>query len=138
MTMATEIELQGHTYQIGRLAAMDQFHVARRLAPVIASMGLTVAALAAAGKAVKDDTSIMSILGPVADVVARMSDEDTSMIIHKCLSVVKRLQSDNRYAPIQQGDLLRFNDIEMPTMLRLTVEVVKENLGGFFPQLPAA
>ncbi|WP_175777636.1 phage tail assembly chaperone [Burkholderia anthina] len=36
--MATEIELSGKRYQIGKLNAMQQFHVSRRIAPIIPSM----------------------------------------------------------------------------------------------------
>ncbi|WP_186211637.1 phage tail assembly chaperone [Burkholderia gladioli] len=36
--MATEIELGGQRYQIGRMSAMQQFHVSRRIAPLIPPM----------------------------------------------------------------------------------------------------
>ncbi|SAK20109.1 putative bacteriophage protein [Burkholderia multivorans] len=36
--MATEIELNGTRYAIGKLSAMQQFHVSRRIAPIIPSM----------------------------------------------------------------------------------------------------
>ncbi|KVP48393.1 phage tail assembly chaperone [Burkholderia ubonensis] len=36
--MATEIELNGVRYAIGKLSAMQQFHVSRRIAPIIPPM----------------------------------------------------------------------------------------------------
>ncbi|KVE41706.1 phage tail assembly chaperone [Burkholderia sp. BDU5] len=36
--MATEIELNGGRYAIGKLSAMQQFHVSRRIAPIIPPM----------------------------------------------------------------------------------------------------
>ncbi|PRG36813.1 phage tail assembly chaperone [Burkholderia multivorans] len=36
--MATEIELNGTRYAIGKLSAMQQFHVSRRIAPIIPPM----------------------------------------------------------------------------------------------------
>lgn len=36
--MATEIELNGARYAIGKLSAMQQFHVSRRIAPIIPPM----------------------------------------------------------------------------------------------------
>ncbi len=61
-----------------------------------------------------------------------MSDEDTNYIIFSCLGVVGRAQSDGRFAPVVAGDRFMFQDLHMVLMVRLVVEVIKENYSGFF------
>ena len=128
----TTIDLAASNYSIGRMDALTQFHVARRLAPVIAVLGESVAKLADSPETKSQEAWVASVFGPVMDIVAKMGDEESNYIIHACLAVVGRQQEGGKYAPIQRNKLLMFNDIEMPVMFRLVVEVIKENLGGFF------
>lgn len=123
----TDLPLDGHVYRIGRMDALTQFHVARRLGPVIASL--------AEGGA---DFSILDVMAGATQVIAKMSDEDVNYIINRCLLVVARVVEGSRPAPVMRGNQFMFNDITMPQMVRLAVEVIKENLGPFFPGLLAA
>ena len=132
----TDITVGDHLYRVGRLSALTQLHVTRRLAPVIAALGVSVSELAQHGKSMSQDDALFGMLGPVAEVAAKMADDDVNYIINNCLAVVTRAQADGRYAPVMRGTQLMFQDIEMPTMMRLAVEVLKENLLPFFQGLP--
>ena len=80
--------------------------------------------------------SFMPILAPISEVVGSMSDEDANYIIFSCLSVVKRQSDTGGFSPVVAGNnQLMFQDIDMITMLRLSVEVIRENLRGFFTGL---
>jgi hypothetical protein len=128
----TEIEIGGQQYRIGKMDAMRQFHVARRLAPVLASLGISATEL--------DGIDLFSVLGPVSEVLAKMPNEDVEYVIGSCLSVVHRREGEKWaqvQSPLPQARLM-YADIDMPVMVRLAVEVVKDNLGGFFADLPAA
>lgn len=133
--MQTMIKVKGHNYRIGKLNALSQFHISRRLAPVMAAMGITMSMLR--GKEGKQPTfdDFAPVLGPVTEMVSRMSDTDSNYIIFTCLATVTREQSDGRYSPICQGQSLMFDDIDMVAMLRLVFEVVRENLAGFLQEL---
>lgn len=127
-----EVTIGEEVYQIGKLPAMTQFHVVRRIGPVLAQMGVSVTEMAAAGKSLRADADLLSIMGTVSDVVARMSNEDVEYVIYSCLAVVRRRQGE-RFMPVMTGKSFQFQDIDMQKMMHLTVEVLKENLGGFFP-----
>lgn len=129
------LPVNGQTYMIGKLNALTQFHVSRRLAPLLAQMGVSLHSLRAGLNADLED--FLPVLGPVTDMLARMSDDDANYIIFTCLSAVTR-QSGERWAAITAGQSLMFDDIDMPTMLRLVVEVVKDNMGAFMRELPDA
>lgn len=128
-----DITVGDQVYRIGKLPAMTQFHVVRRIGPVLASMGVSITEMAASGKSLRNDGDLLSIMGTVSDVVAKMSNEDVEYVIYSCLEVVKRQQGE-RFMPVTTGRTnFQFQDIDMALMLRLTVETLKENLGNFFP-----
>lgn len=133
----TEVTIGQTAYRIGKLDAIKQFHLARRLAPIQLAMGMSAKDLAGLGKDA-DELSIMAaIMGPIADQVAKMSDDEVNYILRMCLGVVSR-QGGEKWAKVMVGNDLMFDDIEMPHLMRLTIAVVQENLGGFFAGLPGA
>lgn len=131
-----EVQIEPHVYQIGKLPAMTQFHVVRRIGPVLATMGVSITEVVQSGKSLRDNADLLSVMGTASEVVARMSNDDVEYVIHSCLAVVKRRQGE-RWMAVQTGKQFQFQDMDMQLMLRLTIEVLKENLAGFFPQAPA-
>lgn len=140
-----QIELDGATYSIGTLSAMHQFHVARRIAPVQMALGISFSELAkavspttaeAGGDSVSEE-QFASAMKPVFDIVAKMPDEEVNYVIRHCLAVVRRKDGE-RWAQVQNGEQLMYQDIKMPTMMRLVMEVIKANMGDFFGPLLGA
>jgi hypothetical protein len=126
------IELKGTTYVIGKLDAMKQFHVTRRLAPLLAAAGESASQV----KDLEVDGIFMRMAMAVTTGLASMKDEDAEFIIGTCCDAVQRQVGDKRIA-IRAGGRF-FDDIDMMTMMRLTSEVVQENCGDFFAQLIGA
>lgn len=134
---ASTIEIKGSVYRMGKLNALAQFHVTRRLGPILATMGISLSKLEAGAKGMSWD-DFLPILEPITDVMAKMSNQDVDYVIITCLSVVSRQQGEGKFSPIMTGTNLLFEDIDMPVMLRLVVAVLQENLGGFLPGLSDA
>jgi hypothetical protein len=123
--MSDTVEVGGQTYRIGRIDARKQFHVARRLAPLLAGLGEA---------SFKDDGDGMAkFLGPLTEALSHMSDEDVDYVLDVCLSVCQRVQANGQGAPIMSRGGMMFNDIDMGQMVQLTVKVIQENMSGFFP-----
>lgn len=148
---APHIDINGHKYSIGVLDAFKQFHVARRIAPILSSMTAsfqaileadtkltTAPAAPEAGETPEpppaDLSGLASVMQAVAEVVARMPEEDVDYVLRACLAVAKR-QDGERWARVMNGTTLMYQDIDMAVMMRITVATVKENLGSFFPML---
>lgn len=158
-----EVTIGEHTYRTGKLDATKQFHVARRLAPVIFSLGKSISEVkelagltkraeevaeavaqvdvaaateAKAKEIAKDESSLGSLVQafkPMADVIAKMSDEEVDYITGACLGVCER-QQPGGWAKVRHiNGRMMFEDMDMPTMLQLTITVIKENIGNFFP-----
>jgi len=128
-----ELEINNQKYRIGKLNALQQFHITRRLMPALAAVGLSYASLKDAANG-GGTGSIMEAVEKASEVLAKMSDEDSNYVIFTCLGAVTRL-SGSGYAKISQGQALAFEDIDMMAMIRLVVEVVRLNLQGFFAGL---
>ena len=114
-----DFEVGGQQYRLTKLDTFKQLHVSRRLVPVMTGDGATFEISVALG-------------------IARMPDADCDYILHECLSVVKRQQGD-KWAPVYEphSRSLMFTDIDLGVMLKITTEVVKDNLAGFFSEAVA-
>jgi hypothetical protein len=120
-------EFAGHKYIIGDLNAFEQLHVGRRLSQTLVGI---VTALAA-GISTLDDVLGLGA-GPLAEAFGEMSDSNVDFVVNKCLGVCKRKQ-DNGYAKVFTNGVLMFEDIKLDTLMGLTVVVLQENMGSFFP-----
>jgi len=129
----------GKKYQIGRLNAMQQFHVSRRIAPLLATMGISFATILQ--HRTIDVEQLIPVLGPVSHVLSTMSDEQTDYIFATCLSVVKRAEKGpggkDMWAPVSAGALVQYDDINMAQMIAIVVAVLQVNLEDFFKELLA-
>lgn len=123
------IKIGDYQYTIERLDARKQFHIVRRLAPILAALGEVTL------KTLSEDKKLTfaMVAGPIAMELSRMSNEDTDYILTACLSVCFRL-INGQPAPVQapRTDQLMFPDIDMPTMMKLTIAVIEENMTDFF------
>lgn len=148
-----EITLNGVRYSSVRLDAFKQFHIARRLAPVVLSLGMGAALMMKFKEAnasatpkskeaeAQDDLAALAMAGkPIADVLAAMSDTDSECVLKLCLGVVSREQSGGAgWAPLMNSaGTLQFNDLGLIQMVQLAHAVVLENLGNFMPAPPIA
>lgn len=132
-----EIELSGNRYSIGRLNAKQQFHLSRRIAPVIPPLIPVYLRLAQGGNPLMDDpASLGEMLQPFTDGLAAMKDEDADYIMGVCLGVVQR-QQNGSWANVwsaSQG-VCMFQDMDLGVILPLIVRVITQNLGPFMQGL---
>lgn len=126
----SELEVLGAFYKVGKMNALTQLHVGRRLLPALVAVGIKAEDL---GK--RDSVGLVDFMEPAVRLMGSMSDEDVNYVLFRCLAAVTR-KSGERYAPVVNGERLMFEDIDMPSMVRLCAAVLQENLGGFFALLP--
>jgi len=123
-----ELELDGHTYRVGKLDARAQFHTVRRLAPVLGELA----------PALQGGKGGLDALPPIATAVAKLSDADADYCIFGLLKVVSRKQPNGLgWGPVSTENLLMYDDIGMTQMLKLAWEALTFNMSGFFAALPS-
>lgn len=127
--MPTEVELGEHKYRTGRLDAFKQFHLFRKLMPVLSGMGATFTE----GGFDNDNNAVFwGALGPASQAIADMSVQDSEYILKTCLQVCS-MWNGSAWVRITNanGDLM-FDNIDMMEMMQLCFEVMKDNLSSFF------
>lgn len=124
-----DFQINGQTYRTSRLPVFTQFHIARRLAPVMAALAK---AAADTGGALTPD----AVLEPMAEALASMKDADVDYVLNACLSVTSRLNNSTAYSPVKVGNAIMFDDIGLPEMMQIAMQVVQDNLGNFLTAPP--
>lgn len=130
-----EFEVGGKQYSADRLDAMKQFHIVRKLGPIIAG-------LLPAGVAMKDMQAFLekdagSVLPSIADALSRIKDEDADFVIYGLLSVVKQQQPNGLgWAPVCVNNQMMFQNIQMPDMLKIAFKAGQHNFRDFLAALP--
>jgi hypothetical protein len=128
-----EVEIGGNRYRTGKLDAFKQFHLFRKLMPVLSGMGETFSDMpdTNSGEIALND-KFWSAMGPVANAVAEMSQQDSEFILKTCLQACSMWNGASWVRITAANGELMFEEIDMMGMLQLTFEVIKDNLGSFF------
>lgn len=132
--MSEEFTSFGNEYRVMRMKAKQQWNCARRLAPLLAKSGNLIAA-------VQQDPSgtggidFFAAFQPFAEALSELSDEASDYVIDTCLGHAQR-KAANGYRPVVMNGTMMWDDIEMPEMLEITFNVLRENLGNFLQGLP--
>lgn len=131
-----------HTYRFNKLDARQQFHLLRKLSPVLIRLEKLPGLLALArdvNMQPEDRAGLfMAAMAPAVEALATLPDHEVDQIINLALRSVQRLEADNRGAPVvADSGLLMYQDITMQHMLELTWHAVQENLGNFFDLVAA-
>lgn len=123
-----EFEAEGRTYKVNKIDARSQFHIVRRLAPVLGQVA----------PAVQSGKGGMDVLPALADAIAKLSDDDADYVLFGLLKVVSRKQDQGLgWGPVATGTSIMYDDITMPIMLKLAWEAMSFNMSGFFAALPS-
>jgi len=124
-----EFELSEKRYSVGKLDARTQFHIVRRLAPVLSELA----------PALKNKGNDLEALVPLTGAIAKLTDEDADYCLFGLLKVVYRFQGQGLgTGPVCTGNSLMYDDIDMSVMLQLAWKSLSYNMSGFFVGLPSA
>jgi len=136
--MGVELSLGGAEYSIGKMSAMKQLHVSRRVAPLIPKLIPIFMRMRDSKVSLGEDLGALSdILQPLAESLAEMDDADAEYVISACMAVVQRkTQYGWTSAWNEQTRSPMFeNDMGLDVLLPLTVRCIVTNLGPFIQGL---
>lgn len=122
-----EFSIGEHVYRAGRLDAMSQVHIVRRLAPILTTL-----------KSVAESGMDEEGLQKAADALGEISDEKLDYITAKCLAKVQRKRpGDTGWTAVWNSSARRpqFEDIGGFEILFITSKVVMAEIGPFFDGL---
>jgi hypothetical protein len=141
----TEFEIDGKSFRISKLSAIQQFHLQRKIAPLIPPLipvflRVSRSLAAAADKekrknvVIEDMGSIAELAQPFADGLAGMKDADAEYVFSTALSAVQFKSTEKDWAPVWSvsAKAPMFQDfMDMAMMIRLIVRVIMDSLGPF-------
>lgn len=121
----SEFKVGEHTYRTRQLDGRRQFHIARRLLPVVMSGGGS-----------EDGAQAFNMMA----ALSAMPDADADFVINSCLAVVDRQDagSQNWFPILTPEGVFKFADIQysMAAIIQLIIPVFQENAQGFLSSLP--
>lgn len=132
-----EFEINGIKYRISKLDAFKQFHVTRKIAPIVPTL-IPIFVRISANKNISDDIGALSeLLGPFADGIANMSDEASEYVIATCLGACQRNTGANNWAAVwnKQAGQCMFDDMDLGAIMQVVLKVVQDSLGPFIQGL---
>lgn len=126
--MAT-FKVNNTEYSSRKMDAFKQFHVARRLGPIFSTIAQ---AFKTANLDFKGDVfDAIEIFEPFCGALAELKDADAEYVLNACLSVCQR-NNNSVWSEVMVGGHLMFSDIDMPSMLQITWNVLQDNFSSFF------
>lgn len=128
-----EIELNGNTYRLRKLDAFGQFHVSRKIAPIIPTLIPMFLKISRSGVSL-DMEEFGELFQPFADGIASMPDEAAEYIMSTCLGAVQR-QTSGAWANVWSSAGCMFDDMDLSVLMQLCFRVIKESLGPFMDGL---
>jgi hypothetical protein len=137
-SQSTEFELDGHLYRIAKLSAFDQFHLSRKIAPLIPPLIPVFMELSKNGVS-GDLTKLPALLQPFADGLASMNDTMAEAVLNTCLSALTRKTDvGDNYVRVWHKDkkVFMFEDLNsMEATIPLVMRVIQDSLGPFIQGL---
>lgn len=138
-----QFTIEGQEYLSGKLNVMQQFHVSRKLMPVLgsaASIARSMAPKAIGADGEPDEqaseVALVAAIPMIAEAIAKLTDADCDFVIFTCMSVVQRkVQQSGSWAAVTSQSARRFmyDDITLPAMMQIVWHVLQENIGNFLP-----
>lgn len=141
--MNRDFEAGGKKFKLNKINAFDQFHIVRRLAPVLGELLPFLGKVKGMSQEQIDDpTFLEKHLGdfsPVLSGLAKLSDEDSNRVLMGLCSAVEMYQPEsNSWARVAHGQNLMFQNLELPVLLQIAGRSFAYNMADFFRLAPQA
>ena len=142
-----EITLNGKTYRIERLNALNQAYVFKRLSPLAIAVLGTLSNISRfvkvspsdpaenqdenTAREVKVEMDYAALGTPVMEAFSRMPDEDVEFILRTCLEKVLWIKNEREAHRIMVNGQLMYEDSLLIDLMYLTWLVVRDDLQNF-------
>lgn len=127
-----------HSYRCSRINAVDQFHMMRRLAPIMSSVTNLSPSEVMSGDAGREELLDTISSEDFLKAIAGIENKDYDFIFSKCLGSVSRQVVEGSYSPIlsQNGGFM-YEDLkyDLHALGLIIFNVLKFNFSDFFKGL---
>ncbi len=134
-----KFEIGGRHFSLTKLDAFKQFHIVRRVGPILTLLLPNLAALKGASEATDESgrlEQMARVATPILEGLSKLSDADAEYVLHGLLSCVEVQQSTGNWAKVFANGFMMINDLELPILMQVAGRAFAYNLSGFFAALP--
>ena len=131
------MQINGHDYNFGKLNARKQFHIMRRLTPVLSELTPLIKMF----NQKRDDESNtgLQLIEHIAKTLGGLKDDDADFILDGLLDSITRDNGNGLgFSSVRVNGVTMFADIDMPTELTLAYHAIKANFTDFIPAIRSA
>lgn len=133
---APEFSIGPRKYKIGKMDAFKQFHIVRRIAPILGELIPAASKMKSKNASQITDQDYES-LAPIMNGIAMLSDEDANKVLLGLCSCVEIYQETSKsWARVSTDSNLMFQDLELVELLQIAGRAFVYNMKGFFTLLP--
>lgn len=137
-------EVANRKFTVRKVDAIKQFHIVRRIGPLLTGMLSKSQKLQKVGsmkkfEALPEDEKfaiVADLVVPIMNGLSQMSDEDSECVLFGLLSAAEVQQAAGNWAPVVSGSTLMFQDMDLPVLVQVAARAFMHNLSGFFAALP--
>lgn len=137
----SDFEIGGRKFKTGKMNVFKQFHVVRRISPILSDLVPAIGEiqkLAKGGEKTESEKfdEMAVILSPFLSGFSKLSDADSEFLLYGLLSSVE-VQINGAWMKVATDTMLMVQDMELPALLQIAGRAFVFNLQGFFAVLPA-
>lgn len=128
-------------FKLSKIDALKQFHIVRRLAPLLGDLIPVAQKLQKMGEINVEQLTEeqMAVFGPsvskALELFSKLSDDDSEMVL-KGLCAAVEIQQERNWARLVAGNAFMFQDLSLPVLLQCAGRAFLYNLGSFSNALP--
>jgi hypothetical protein len=136
-----DFEIGSRKFKLGKIDAFKQFHIVRRIGPILSDMLPAMKDVQKVGmgdnltESQKLD-AFAEIAAPIMTGISKLSDQDADRVLFGLLGSVEVQQPGGNWAKVATDSMLMIQDLELPVLLQIAGRAFAFNLSGFFSGLP--
>lgn len=126
-------------FKLGKINALKQFHIVRRMAPILAELAPNLKGMAKLNTADEDQMDAAAkFLAPIMTGISKLSDKDSEIVLFGLLESVEMKQEEHggNWARVARDGQLLFEDLDLGLLMQVAGRAFMYNLSGFFAALP--
>jgi len=138
--MERDFELNGKKFKLNKINAFKQFHIVRRIGPILSELLPAIKTLDGKDKSKEQNLEdIAKVMTPIMEGLSKLSDEDSERVLYGLLAAVEMQQGSGGWAKVATDGvppMLMMQDLELPILIQLAGRAFFYNLSGFFNVAP--
>lgn len=139
--MTNDFEIKGVKFKLHKIDAFKQFHIVRRLGPLLGDIIPVAQKLGKLDQEKITDQekfdSFAQMISPIMNGLSKLSDADANVILlGLCSSVEMYQETSGNWGRVATSEILCFQNLSLPTLLQIAGKAFTFNLTDFFAIAP--